>query len=106
MTPNEYKERLLTALKTSSYKEYADIARKIMREYVNFAMDELKKLCDDNITEQTLWIWVYALRQTADKLESKNSWLCNLMDNLDKCVGVGISGTAECSKEADDNAET
>lgn len=42
MTPKEYKERLLTALKTSSYKEYADIARKTMREYVNFAWTSLK----------------------------------------------------------------
>ena len=101
MTPTEYKEKLQDALRTSSYEEYADIARETMHEYLSFAMDELKELCDENVTENTLWIWVYALRQTADRLDSKNNLLGNLMDNFGKFINAVFeaNGTAKCNKE-------
>lgn len=108
MTPEEYKERLLTAIETRNNKESADIARKTMREYISFIKDELKKLCDGNITDDTAWLWVDELRLTADNLESESVCRSKAMLNFIQFIQsvFETNGAVDCDREADDNAKT
>ena len=104
MTPEEYKERFLAAITASSYEEYADITRKTIREYTSWVEDKLKGLCDENVTEYTLRIWVCALRKTADKLESENGCMLNFIQFIQSVFEAREANG--CEKEGDDNAET
>lgn len=107
MTPEEYKKRFLAAMKTRSNEEYADIARQTIREYTSLAEDKLKGLCDENVTEHTLWIWVCALRKTADKLESESGGRSKaILDFIQFIQSVfETNGAVDCDREADGNVK-
>ena len=102
MTPREYLKRMCDAA------EAVDIEKgeKAIRDYVKFAIDEIQKACDGNITSQTMWMWVYALRKIADILDPYISRTDKeLMESFDECSGIHIAIDAIPYSEGDDNAE-
>lgn len=105
MTPREYWKRMCDAADADD-TEKADKADKVIRDYVKFAIDEIQKACDGNVSRRTMWMWVYALRKIADVFDSHISRTDKeLMGLFDECAGIHIAIDAIPYSEGDDNAE-
>lgn len=104
MTPKEYWKRICDAIDAGDTgKEAAEI----MKDYVGFAIGEIEKVCNGNVSNMTAWMWVYALRKVADIFDSKtNESEKALMKSFDKCVKFDVMIATMSDVEGMDNAET
>lgn len=106
MTPKEYWKRMCDAAAETDYTEKTGKADKVIKDYVKFAIDEIQKSCDGNVSRRTMWMWVYALRKIADVFDSHiTSYEKELMKLFDECAGIHIAIDAMPYSEGDGNAE-
>lgn len=102
MTPREYWKRMCNAAEADDTEK----ADKVIKDYVKFAIGEIQKDCDGNISSRTIWMWVYALRKIADVLDPYISRTDKeLMKLFDECAGLNVTIAAIPYSEGDDNAE-
>nr|DAE00046.1 MAG TPA: hypothetical protein [Siphoviridae sp. ctiMP24] len=104
MTPKEYWKRICDTIDAGDTgKEAAEI----IKDYVGFAIGEIEKVCNGNVSNKTVWMWVYALRKVSDILDSKTSERYKaLMKIFDKCVKFDVMIATLPDLEGMDNAET
>ena len=87
MTPREFWRRLRDAADADDGKRMVGV----IEDYVDFAIGEIEKVCNGNVSDKTAWMWVYALREIADIFDSKTSESDKaLMEGLDACAKVNV----------------
>lgn len=102
MTPREYWKRMCNAAEADDTEK----ADKVIKDYIKFAIDEIQKACDANISSRTVWMWVYALRKIADVLDPYISRTDKeLMELFDECAGIHIAIDAMPYSEGLNDAE-
>lgn len=102
MTPREYWKRMCNAAEADDTEK----ADKVIKDYIKFAIDEIQKACDGNVSNRTMWMWVYTLRKIADVFEPHISRTDKeLMELFDECTGLNVTIAAMPYSEGDDNAE-
>lgn len=104
MTPREYWKRMCDAAAETDYTEKTGKADKVIKDYIKFAIDEIQKACDGNVSNRTMWMWVYALRKIADVFEPHIS-RTDLMELFDECTGLNITIAAMPYSEGLNDAE-
>ena len=88
MTPKEYWKRICDAIDAG---DTGKGAAEVIKDYVGFAIGEIEKVCNGNVSKKTVWMWVYALRKVADILDSKTSERYKaIMEIFDKCVNFDV----------------
>ena len=106
MTPKEYWKRLRDAAAETDYTEKTGKANKVIKDYVEFAIDEIQKACDGNVSKRTMWMWVYALRKIADVFDSHiTSSEKEFMKLFDECTGLNVTIVAIPYSEGLNDAE-
>ena len=104
MTPKEYWKRICDA---SDADDTGKGAAEVIKDYVGFAIDEIQKACNGNVSNKTVGMWVYALRKVADILDSKTSERDKeLMEIFEKCFKLNVMIATMPDLEGMDNAET
>lgn len=104
MTPKEYWKRICDV---ADADDAGKGAAEVIKDYVGFAIDEIQKACNGNVSNKTVWMWVYALRKIADILDSKTSERDKaIMEIFDKCVKFDVMIATLPDLEGMDNAET
>ena len=102
MTPREYWKRMCNAAEADDTEK----ADKVIKDYIKFAIDEIQKACDANISSRTVCMWVYALRKIADVLDPYISRTDKeLMELFDECAGIHIAIDAMPYSEGLNDAE-
>lgn len=87
MTPREFMRRMRDAAAAEDGKRMVGV----IEDYVDFAINEIKKVCNGNVSDKTAWMWVYALRKIADIFDSKTGESDKaLMESLDACAKVNV----------------
>lgn len=103
MTPKEYWKRMRDAAEAD---DTGKGAAEVIKDYVGFAIGEIEKVCNGNVSNKTVWMWVYALRKVADILDSKTSERYKaIMEIFDKCVNFDVLIATLPDLEGMDNAE-
>lgn len=103
MTPKEYWKRLCDA---ADADDTGKGAAEVMKDYIGFAIGEIQKVCNGNVSDKTVWMWVYALRKVADILDSKTSDNDKaIMEFFDKCLNFDVLIATLPDLEGMDNAE-
>lgn len=104
MTPKEFWKRTHDAVDTD---DTGKGTAEVIKDYVRFAIGEIQKTCNGNVSNMTAWMWVYALRKVADIFDSQTSESEKaLMKSFDKCVKFDVMIATLPDLEGMDNAET
>ena len=104
MTPKEYWKRICDA---TDADDTGKGAAEVIKDYVDFAIGEIQKACNCNVSNKTVWMWVYALRKVADIFDSKTSESDKaIMKSFDKCFKLNVMIATLPDLEGMDNAET
>lgn len=103
MTPKEFWKRMCDAAAVEDGKRMVGV----IEDYVGFAIGEIKKVCNGNVSDKTAWMWVYALRKIADIFDSQTSESDKaLMEGLDACAKVNVMIATMPDLEGMNDAET
>lgn len=106
MTPREYWKRMCYAAAETDYTEKTGKADKVIKDYIKFAIDEIQKACDGNVSNRTMWMWVYALRKIADVFDPHISRTDKeLMKLFDECSSLNVTIAAMPYSEGLNDAE-
>ena len=103
MTPREYWKRMCNAAEAD---DTGKGAAEVVKDYVRFAIGEIQKTCNGNVSNMTAWMWVYALRKVADIFDSQTSKSEKaLMESFDKCANFDVLIATLPDLEGMDNVE-
>ena len=69
MTSREYLKRMCDAAAAEDGKKSSET----IKEYVGFALGEILKVCNGNVSNETMFMWAYALRRIADVFDAYTS---------------------------------
>lgn len=103
MTPKEFWKRTRDAAEAD---DTGKGAAEVVKDYVRFAIGEIQKTCNGNVSNMTAWMWVYALRKVADIFDAQTSASEKaLMESFDKCVKFDVMIATLPDLGGMDNAE-
>ena len=103
MTPKEFWKRMCDAADADDTEKGA---AEVIKDYVGFAIGEIPKTCNGNVSDKTAWMWVYTLRKIADIFDSQASEIDKaLMESFDKCANFNAMITVLPDLEGMNDAE-
>ena len=103
MTPKEFGKRMCDA---ADADDTGKGVAEVIKDYVGFAIGEIQKACNGNVSNITAWMWVYALRKVADIFDSQTDESDKaLMESFDECAKLNVMIATLPDLEGMDDAE-